>query len=139
MSATIQCDIVSAEHEIFSGPVEFLSVTGALGDLGITPGHAPLLTTIQPGPLELRLAGGEERVYYVSGGYLEVQTHQMIILADTAQRAGDLDQAAADQARKMAEQDLAKRKGDLDYSKAAAQLADAVAQLRTLRRLREKR
>lgn len=136
---TVQCNIVSTEEEIFSGEVEFLSITGSLGDLGIHPGHAPLLTEIKPGPAELRLANGEERVFYVSGGYLEVQPHQIMILADTVHRAADLDEDAAEQARAEIEREMEDRRDTVDYGRAAARLAELSAQLRTLRQFRQKR
>lgn len=84
MAMTVHCDIVSAEEEIFSGLIEFVSVTGSLGDLGIYPGHAPLLTELKPGPVELRKQGGEQDIFYVSGGFIEVQPSKIIVLADTA-------------------------------------------------------
>ena len=97
--ATIHCDIVSAETEIFSGQVTMISATGTIGELGIMPGHAPLLTGIRPGPVQLRLENGEEEVFFASGGFLEVQPGVVTILADTAARAEDLDEAAAVEAR----------------------------------------
>ncbi len=135
---TVQCNIVSTEEEIFSGEVEFLSITGSLGDLGITAGHAPLLTEIKPGPAELRLKGGEERVFYVSGGYLEVQPHQIMILADTVRRAADLDEDAAQQARSEIQREMEEQKDTIDYGRAAARLAELTAQLRTMRQFRKK-
>ncbi len=137
--ARVRCEIVSAEQQIFSGEVEMLLVTGALGDLGIAPGHAPLLTELKPGPIEIRQGEGNTQVFYVSGGYLEVQPNCITVLADTALRAADIDEAAAEEARQAAERELGDRKGDMDYTKAAAQLAEAAAQLRTLRQLRNKR
>src|SRR5690625_1959223 len=95
MAMTIQCDIVSAESAIFSGLVQIVVATGSQGDLGVVYGHAPLLTSLQPGPVRVRLQNGEEQVYYVSGGYLEVQPSAVTILADTAVRAPDLDEASA--------------------------------------------
>ncbi len=139
MSAmTVHCDIVSAEEEIFSGLVEMLVAAGTEGDLGITYGHAPLLTALNPGPVRIIKQGGEEEVYYVSGGYLEVQPNVVNVLADTALRADDMDEAAALAAKKDAEQALLNQTGEFEYSKAASQLAEAAAQLRTLQQLRRK-
>jgi F-type H+-transporting ATPase subunit epsilon len=138
MAMTIHCDIVSAETEIFSGLVEMLVAAGAEGDLGICYGHAPLLTSLQPGPVRIKKQGGEEEIYYVSGGFLEVQPHTVTVLADTALRAGDMDEAAALDAKKEAMQALHNQSGELDYSRAAVQLAEAAAQLRTLQAIRKK-
>ena len=112
--------------------------TGSLGELGITPGHAPLLSDLRPGPVRLVKENGEEEVYYLSGGYLEVQPGSIAILADTAVRAGDIDEAAAAEAVKTAEQAIANQSGEIAYSKAAAMLAEATAQLRTVQTLRKK-
>lgn len=136
---TVHCDIVSAEQEIFSGLIEFVSVTGSLGDLGVYPGHAPLLTALKPGPVELRKQGGEPDVFYVSGGFFEVQPHKVIILADTALRAEDLDAASAQEAQRHAENEMAGKSSEFEYNKASTQLAEAVAQLRTLQQLRKKK
>lgn len=138
MAMTIHCDIVSAEEEIFSGLVELVVAAGSQGDLGIEYGHAPLLTSLKPGPVRVIKQGGEEEVIYVSGGFLEVQPNLATVLADTAIRAGDIDEAAVIQAQKAAEQDISNNSGDIDYSIAAARLAAASAQLRTLREFRKK-
>jgi F-type H+-transporting ATPase subunit epsilon len=138
MSLTIHCDIVSAEQEIFSGLVEMLVATGSLGELGISYGHAPLLTGLVPGPVRIVTQGGEEEVYYISGGFLEVQPGVVSILADTAIRADDVDEAAAEEARQAAEHALANQTGDFDYGRASAQLAEAAAQLLTIQKLRRK-
>ncbi len=138
MAMTIHCDIVSAEQEIYSGLVEIVVATGALGDLGVSQGHAPLLTSLEPGPVRIKTQEGEEQVYYVSGGYLEVQPGVVTILADTALRADDVDEAAALEAQKEAQHALTNQTADFDYSKAATQLAEAAAQLRTLRQIRKK-
>ncbi|WP_252177794.1 F0F1 ATP synthase subunit epsilon [Endozoicomonas sp. 4G] len=138
MAITVHCDIVSAEEEIFSGLVEMVVATGSLGDLGIAPGHAPLLTDLNPGPIRLITQGGEEEVFYISGGFLEVQPNQIKVLADTALRADDMDEVAAEEAKKLAEQELANQSGEFDYSRAATQLAEAAAQLRTLQAIRKK-
>ncbi|GAB1265652.1 F0F1 ATP synthase subunit epsilon [Aurantivibrio infirmus] len=135
---TVHCDIVSAEEEIFSGLVEMIVASGTEGDLGISYGHAPLLTGLNPGPVRIIKQGGEEEIYYLSGGHLEVQPHLVSILADTALRAGDMDEAAALEAKKEAEQAIQNQSGEFDYSRAASQLAEAAAQLRTLQAIRKK-
>lgn len=136
--ATVQCDIVSANESLFSGPVEMVVATGSLGELGINAGHAPLLSDLKPGPVRIIKSAGEEELYYLSGGYLEVQPNAISILADTAVRADDIDEAAAAEAVKVAEQGLANQNGEIEYSKAAAMLAEATAQLRTVQTLRKK-
>ena len=138
MAITVHCDIVSADESLFSGPVEMIVATGSLGELGITPGHAPLLSDLRPGPVRLVKENGEEEVYYLSGGYLEVQPGSIAILADTAVRAGDIDEAAAAEAMKTAEQAIANQSSEIEYSKAASMLAEATAQLRTVQTLRKK-
>ena len=138
MSMTIHCDIVSAEQAIFSGLVESLVATGSQGELGVNYGHAPLLTDLVPGPIRIVKQNGEEEVYYVSGGFLEVQPGVVSILADTAIRADDVDEAAAEEARQAAEKALAEQTGEFDYGRAAAQLAEAAAQLRTLQKMRNR-
>ncbi len=136
---TVHVDIVSAEKSIFSGLAELVSVTGALGELGVTPGHAPLLTSIKPGVVQIRKRGGEEEVFYTSGGLLEVQPDCVTVLADTALRADDVDEAAALEAKQTAEQALKERGAEFDYSVAAAELAEAAAQIRAIQSLRKKR
>ena len=138
MAMSIHCDIVSAEEEIFSGLVESLVATGELGELGVNYGHAPLLTGLVPGPVRIVLQNGDERVYYVSGGFLEVQPGVVSILADTALRADDVDAAAAEEARREAQQALANQTGEFNYGRASAQLAEAAAQLATLRKLKNR-
>lgn len=138
MATTFHCDIVSAEEAIFTGMVEMLIAAGDEGDLGVTAGHTPLLTSLQPGPVRVKKSGGEEEIYYVSGGYLEVQPHVVTILADTALRAHDVDEAAALEAKKAAEQAINDRSTDVDFTAAAAQLAEAAAQLRTLQAVRKR-
>ena len=138
MAITVHCDIVSADESLFSGAVEMIVATGSLGELGITPGHAPLLSDLRPGPVRLVKENGEEEVYYLSGGYLEVQPGSIAILADTAVRAGDIDEAAAVEAMKTAEQAIANQSSEIEYSKAASMLAEATAQLRTVQTLRKK-
>ncbi|ROQ21829.1 MULTISPECIES: F0F1 ATP synthase subunit epsilon [Marinimicrobium] len=138
MAMTVHCDIVSAEREIFSGLVKMIVATGTLGDLGVTYGHAPLLTGLEPGPVRIVKDNGEEEIYYVSGGYLEVQPYHVTVLADTALRADDMDEAAAQEAKETAQKELTNQSGEIDYSKAAVQLAEAAAQLRTLQSIRKK-
>jgi len=138
MATSFQCDIASAEDRIFSGEIESLVAAGSLGDLGIYPGHAPLLTALIPGPVRIILAGGEEEIYYVSGGFLEVQPGTVNILADTAIRADDVDEATAEKARQEAEAAIANQDAEFEYSKAASQLAEAAAQIRTIQQLRKK-
>jgi len=138
MGISVHCDIVSAEESIFSGLVELVVATGTLGDLGIAPGHAPLMTSLAPGPVRIIKQGGEEEVFFVTGGYLEVQPNIVTVLSDSAQRAGDLDEAAALEAKNEAERLLANQSGDFDYSKAASQLAEAAARLRTVQQMRRK-
>lgn len=137
MAMTVHCDIVSAEQEIFSGTIELLVAASIEGDVGINYGHAPLLTALKPGPVRVKKLDGEEEIFYVSGGFLEVQPHVVTVLADTALREGDMDEAAAEAAMKEAEQAIQSSEG-LDYSKAAAQLAESAAQLRTLQAIRKK-
>ena len=138
MAMTMHCDIVSAEKSIFSGVVEMVVAAGSLGDLGIAPGHAPLLTALIPGPVKLVLAGGEEEGFYVSGGFLEVQRGVVTLLSDTALRADDVDEAAAMEAMEEAERAMADQSAEFDYSTAAARLAEAAAQLRALRQLKNR-
>ncbi|HCS07538.1 F0F1 ATP synthase subunit epsilon [Pseudomonas lundensis] len=135
---TVHCDIVSAEGEIFSGLVEMVIAHGSLGDLGIALGHAPLITELKPGPIRLIKQGGEAEVFYISGGYLEVQPNMVKVLADTVQRAADLDEASAQEAVKAAEKALNEKGADFDYGAAAARLAEAAAQLRTVQQIRKK-
>ena len=137
--AVMQCDIVSAEREIFSGTVSMVSATGTVGELGILPGHAPLLTGVRPGAVRLRMENGSEEVFFASGGFLEVQPGVVTILADTALRADDLDEAAALQAKEQAERTLSERGADIDQAQVQAIIADAVAQLRLLDELRRRR
>lgn len=138
MAMTIHCDIVSAEEEIFSGLVEMLVASGEVGELGVSYGHAPLLTSLVPGPVRVITQSGNEEIFYVSGGFLEVQPGVVSILADTALRAADMDEAAAEEARKEAEHALANQSGEFDYGRASARLAEAAAQLATLRKIRQR-
>ena len=138
MVTTMHCDIVSAEQSIFSGRVQMVIAAGSLGDLGVAPGHAPLLTALTPGPVRLIKDGGEEEVFYVSGGYLEVQRNTVTLLADIAQRAEAVDEDAALDAMREAEKAMQDASAEMDYGTAAAQLAEAAAQLRALRQLKNK-
>ncbi|MDF3030999.1 MAG: synthase subunit epsilon [Moraxellaceae bacterium] len=138
MVATIKVDIVSASESIFGGNVTMVVAHGIQGDLGILPGHAPLLTQLSPGPVRVLKEGGEEEVYYVSGGMLEVQPDIVTILADTAVRANDLDEAAAEQARKQALDSLQNQKSEMDTSVALAALAEAAAQVRTIQQMKNR-
>ena len=134
---TIHVDIVSAEGEIFSGAATMFFAPGILGDLGITPRHAPLLTRLKPGTVRVQ-AGGEESVFYVSGGILEIQPHMVTVLSDTALRAKDLDEVAAQDAKRRAEEALAGQSADLDVARAQAELLEAVARLKAIEQIRKK-
>ena len=118
----IQCNIVSPEGELFSGEVEMLTADGGAGEIAITPRHAPLLTNLKPGPVKLVLEGGEEEVFFASGGFLEVQPGVITLLTDVAERADDIDEAEAERAKELAERELEDQKSELDYSLATAQL-----------------
>jgi F-type H+-transporting ATPase subunit epsilon len=135
--ATIQVEVVSAEGEIFSGEAAMVFAPAQLGDIGIAPRHAPLLTTLRAGELRVQLPNGEEQHVYVSGGALEVQPHLVTVLADTAIRAKDLDEAAALQAKQRAEEALANRGDTMELAEAQAELLRAVAQLKAIERLRK--
>ena len=137
MSSTIRCDIVSAEEEIFHGVVQMVVATGEMGELGIAPRHAPLISRLKPGQVRVILEGGEEQFFYVSGGILEVQPQVVTVLADTAIRAKDLDEAAAKQAKDEAEKAILNRTDAMEVAEAQARLAEAVAQLQALERLRK--
>ena len=134
MASTVHCSIVSAEKEIFSGPVEMVVASGTIGELGIFPGHTPLLTGVRPGPIRLKLEGGEEEIFFASGGYIEVQQTSITVLADTALRADDLDEAAAQAAQGKAEQELADNKSDIDFGRVQADIQETAAKLRTIRK-----
>ena len=136
--ASITCNIVSPEGELFSGEVEQLTAEGGEGEIAITPRHAPLLTSLKPGPVKLTLEGGEEEVFFASGGFLEVQPGEITLLTDVAEGADGIDEAAAERAKELAERELEDQKSDLDYSLAAAQLAEAAARLKALQKLRKK-
>ena len=138
MSKTIRCDIVSAHEEIYSGEAAMIFATGLVGELGISPRHAPLITQLKPGPVRVLQPDGEEAFFFVGGGILEVQPHIVTVLADTAVRADDLDAAAAVRAKEEAERELQDRTGGMEVAEAQAKLAEAIAQLQALERLRKK-
>ncbi len=140
MAMTIHVDVVSAEEQIFSGLAEFVVLPGEVGELGILPGHMPLMTRIKPGAVRLKLQGqAQEELIFVAGGILEVQPGLVTVLADTAIRGKDLDEAKALEAKKLAEEAMANRESEIDYARAQAELAEAVAQLAAIQRLRKAR
>ena len=138
MVMTVHVDIVSAEKEIFSGTAEMVFAPAEMGEVGIAPRHAPMITKLNPGEVRVKISDKESLPYYISGGILEVQPHLVTVLADTAIRAKDIDEAAALQAKARAEEALADKSGKIDYATAQAQLAQAIMQLRTLDRLRKR-
>ena len=139
MANTIHVDVVSAEASIFSGEAEFVALPGESGELGIYPSHTPLITRIRPGAVRIRVPGqSEEEFVFVAGGILEVQPKSVTVLADTAIRGADLDEAKANEAKRRAEEQLVNKDSQVDYAKAQAELAAAVAQLAALARLRSK-
>jgi F-type H+-transporting ATPase subunit epsilon len=138
MAMTMHVNIVSAEAEIYSGTVEQVYAPAVMGEVGIYPRHTQLITQLKPGEVRVVKEGGDEEFYFVSGGILEVQPHVVTVLADTAVRAKDLDEAKALEAKKRAEQALQDRKGDMDYAHAEAELAEAIAQLQAIQRMRRK-
>lgn len=138
--STIHVDVVSAEESIFEGEAEFVALPGEQGELGIFPRHTPLITRIKPGTVRIKIAGqAEEVVVFVNGGVLEVQPNSVTVLADTALRGTDLDEAKATEAKRLAEEALANRSADIDYAQAQAELASAIAQLQAIKRLRKLR
>lgn len=137
-TVTLRLDIVSAEREIFSGEAEMIFVTGALGELGIAPGHAPLLTSLKPGNVRAILPNKEEEIFYVSSGMLEVQPFVVTVLADTVVRAHDIDEKAALEAKERAEKMLSEKISQIDFAKATAELAEAIAQIRAIQRLKKR-
>jgi F-type H+-transporting ATPase subunit epsilon len=137
--ASIKVDVVSAEEQIFSGLAKFVSLPGEAGELGILPGHAPLITRIRPGTVEIETENGETELVFVAGGILEVQPTNVTVLADTAIRGRDLDEAKAEQARRAAEEALQNTGANLEYATAQAELAYATAQLAAIQRLRHRR
>lgn len=138
MSMTLHVDIVSAEAEIYSGTVTMVFAPAEMGEVGIAPRHAPMLTKLKPGEVRVQTQEGEEQSFFVSGGLLEVQPHVVTVLADTAIRAHDLDEAAALEAKERAEQMLSDKQADIDYARAQAELVESMAQLAAIRKLREK-
>src|SRR5579871_6745733 len=137
-SSNIHVDIVSAEREIFSGEADMVFAPGEQGELGIAPRHAPLLTRMKAGTVRVH-HGGEEQVFYVSGGILEVQPHMVTVLSDTAQRAADIDEAAAQDAKRKAEEALANQSSELDLARAQTELLEAVARLKAIQQIRDKK
>lgn len=135
--ATIHVDIVSAEGQIFSGEAAMVFAPAAMGDIGIAPRHAPLLTTLRPDEVRVQMPDGEEQFFFVGGGAIEVQPHLVTVLADTALRARDIDEAAALQAKQRAEEALKDRAGKIDVAEAQAELARAVAQIKAIEKLRK--
>mgnify|MGYP001054392724 FL=1 len=134
---TVHLDVVSAEEKLFSGRVETIQVSGSEGDLGIHPGHAPLLTAIKPGMVRVVKQHGEEEFFYVAGGILEVQPSSISVLTDVAIRAEDLDETAAKDAQRAAEEAIANPSADFEYAEAAVELAKAIAQLRVIQQIRK--
>ena len=137
MSMTIHVDIVSAEGEIHSGSAEMVYAPAVMGELGIAPRHTPLVTRLKPGEIRVDTGSGEMKHFYVSGGILEIQPHVVTVLADTAIRAADIDEAAAVEAKRKAEEALSGHQAEFEYAKAQAELAEAVAQLRAIESLRK--
>lgn len=138
MAGVIQVNIVSAEEEIFSGEAEMVFAPAVLGEVGIAPGHAPLVTQMGPGEIRVRQPGGDETGFYASGGILEVQPKVVTVLADTAMRAESLDEAAALREKEEAERQLHEREAELDYATVLARNAEIAAQLQVIRRLRKR-
>ena len=139
MPTTVHCSIVSAEQEIFSGLVEMVVASGTLGELGILPGHAPLLSGIKPGPVKLVLEGGDEEIFFASGGFIEVQPTAVTILADTAIRADSIDEAAATEAEQKAQAELNDQRAEVDFARVTADLQEQAAMLRTVRKMRDQK
>ena len=139
MRKTIELDVVSAEASIFKGAVQHVTVSGSQGELGIHPGHTAVLTSLKPGQIFAVLENGKEEVFYISGGILEVQPHSITVLADTAQRAADLDEVAAQAAKQRAEKMLDEKKSGVEYAQALIELTQAAAQLQAIQKIRTKR
>lgn len=137
MASTIQVEIVSAEHLIFSGAATMVFAPGVMGELGIMPKHTPLLTQLRPGEVVLRIEDGEDEVFYVSGGMIEVQPDMVTVLADTVERAKDLDEAEALEAQKRAEEALEGKKSEMDYARAKSELVEIASRLKAIQRLRK--
>lgn len=139
MANTVQVEIVSAEEEIFSGEAEMVIAPAEMGEVGIMPRHTPLITRLKAGEVKLQTGGQDDQYYFISGGILEVQPYVVTVLADTALRAKDLDEAQARDAKQRAEEALANKDSDMDYAKAQARLAEAAAQLRMIESIRKRR
>ncbi|CUS47836.1 MAG: F-type H+-transporting ATPase epsilon subunit AtpC [Idiomarinaceae bacterium HL-53] len=137
--STVRLDVVSAEDQLFTGNVQSIQVTGSEGELGILPGHIPLLTALKPGMVRIVTEAGEEEFFYVAGGVMEVQPDTVTVLSDTAVRGDDLDEQAAEKAMQQAREALADSSPDMSYAEAAAELARAIAQLRVLQQLRKRK
>jgi len=135
----IQVDIVSAERDIWSGQATMVFAPGEMGELGIAPRHAPLLTRLVPGEVRVRDENDEDTSYFISGGILEIQPHHVTVLADTAIRAEDLDEAEALEARRRAEETMADRRSEMDYARAEAELAEMAAMLETIKKIRNRK
>ena len=139
MANTIRVDVVSAEEQIFAGDAEFVVLPGVVGELGIYPRHTPLLTQIKPGAVRIKVPGqANDELVFVQGGFLEVQPHRVTVLADTAIRAKDLDEAAALQAKKAAEEAMQNKTSKEEIATAEAELATAMAQLQAIRKMRHR-
>ena len=136
--ATLQCNVVSTKETIYSGEISMLIATGVEGEVGILPGHIPFITLLKPGTMQIKTSNGNDEMVYVSGGVLEVQPHLVTVLADTAVRAHDLDEAKILEARRHAEQTLQNQKADIDTSAALAALAESLAQLQTLKKFKNR-
>jgi F-type H+-transporting ATPase subunit epsilon len=138
MANTVRVDVVSAEEEIFSGEAEFLAAPASAGEVGVYPHHAPMITTIKPGALRIKLPDtAEETLIFISGGILEVQPGLVTVLSDTAIRGDDLDEAKAQEALKAAEEAMKNKASDMDFAKAKAELAEAAAQIQAIKKLRK--
>ena len=136
--ATLQCNVVSTKETIYSGEISMLIASGVEGEVGILPGHIPFITLLKPGTMQIKTSSGNDEMVYVSGGVLEVQPHLVTVLADTAVRANDLDEAKILEARRHAEQTLQNQKADIDTSAALAALAESLAQLQTLQKFKNR-
>lgn len=136
--STIQVEIVGAEEQIFSGEAQMVYAPAVMGEVGIAPRHTPLISPLKPGEVRLDLGDGKEEFFFISGGILEVQPHLVTVLSDTAIRANDLDEAAALEARKRAEDALVDQQSDLDVAKAKAELAAAAAQIAAIKKMKKK-
>lgn len=139
MAMTMHCNVVSAEKKLFDGRIELLVASGVMGELGILPGHAPLLTELKPGTIKLTKQGGEQELLYVSSGFLEVQSSIVTVLADSAERAANLDEAEAQKALEEAQRALNDKNSDMDFAQASVYLAQATAQISAIKQFRRLR